>query len=76
MTIELNISELAAGHYVVNIAKQKGTFSLSAPGHIKNYSIIQYLQNKGVNSVIIDETKTLPQEKPQVLLAENFIKKH
>lgn len=60
MLIEKTLSELCVGHYVVEIAKQKGHFSLSAPGHIKSNKVITHLLNKKVESVIIDDSKTLP----------------
>ena len=62
MLIEKTLTELSVGHYVVKIAKQKGNFSLSAPGHIKSDKVIAHLLNKKVESVIIDDTKTLPPE--------------
>jgi HD-GYP domain-containing protein (c-di-GMP phosphodiesterase class II) len=61
MTVEKQITELCVGHYVTGIAKQNGTFSLSAPGHIRNDKVIKHLISKAVISVFIDESKTLPQ---------------
>ncbi len=70
MIVEKQLTELNIGHYVTEIAKQKGTFSLSAPGHIKSNKVINYLKNKGVISVFIDDTKTLAQESKNKSKAE------
>jgi HD-GYP domain-containing protein (c-di-GMP phosphodiesterase class II) len=61
MIIEKQLSELHVGHYVTEIANQNGSFSLSAPGHIKNTKVINHLKNKKVISVFIDDSKTLTQ---------------
>lgn len=62
MIIEKKLSELHVGHYVTKIAKQAGNFSLSAPGHIKSQAVIHKLKNKHVESVFIDDTKTIHQD--------------
>ena len=59
MIVEIKISELLKGHFVVDIAKQRGTFNLTSPGHIKNINVIDNLRNKGVESLLIDDSKTL-----------------
>lgn len=59
MIVEKQLAELSVGHYVTAIAKQKGTFALSAPGHIKNTKVINHLKSKNVISVYIDESKTI-----------------
>lgn len=59
MIVEIEISELIVGHYVVDIVKQKEHFSLTTAGHIKNDSVIQNLIAKGVESVLIDTSKTI-----------------
>ncbi|MBL4909931.1 MAG: HD-GYP domain-containing protein [Alteromonadaceae bacterium] len=56
---EKEITELVPGQYVIEIAKQNGSFSLSSPGHIKNQAVINHLKSKGVVSVLIDPKKTL-----------------
>lgn len=61
MIIEKQLTELRIGHYVTEIAKQNGTFSLSAPGHIKSNKVINHLKSKEVISVFIDDNKTLLQ---------------
>lgn len=61
MIVEKQLAELNVGHYVTDIAKQNGTFSLSSPGHIKSSKVISNLKNKEVISVFIDDTKTLIQ---------------
>jgi HD-GYP domain-containing protein (c-di-GMP phosphodiesterase class II) len=59
MIVEIKISELLKGHFVVDIAQQQGTFNLSSPGHIKNTHVIDNLRSKGVESLLIDDSKTL-----------------
>jgi len=59
MIVEIKISELLKGHFVVDIAKQKGTFNLSTSGHVKNTKVIDNLCSKGVESILIDTSKTL-----------------
>ncbi|MFT5756540.1 MAG: HD-GYP domain-containing protein (c-di-GMP phosphodiesterase class II) [Alteromonadaceae bacterium] len=59
MIIEINISELRIGHFVVDIVKQRGSFNLTHPGHIKSEKIIQNLLRKGVKTLLIDTSKTL-----------------
>jgi len=61
MIVEKQLTELSVGHFVTEIAKQNGTFSLSAPGHIKNTKVIKHLESKNVISVFIDDSKTLTQ---------------
>lgn len=61
MIVEKQLTELQVGHYVTDIAKQRDTFSLSAPGYIKNTKVINHLQSKNVISVFIDDCKTLAQ---------------
>lgn len=63
MIEEIEISKLCVGHYVVEITKQQGKYNLNQAGHIKNSNVIQNLVAKGVESVIIDKSKTLPVEK-------------
>jgi HD-GYP domain-containing protein (c-di-GMP phosphodiesterase class II) len=70
MIVEKQISDLNVGHYVTDIAKQNGTFSLSAPGHIKSIKVINHLKSKSVVSVFIDDSKTLPQVKKNKTKAE------
>ncbi|NQZ88413.1 MAG: HD-GYP domain-containing protein [Colwellia sp.] len=59
MIVEIKISELLKGHFVVDIAQQQGTYNLSSPGHIKNTNVIDNLLSKGVESLLIDDSKTL-----------------
>lgn len=59
MIVETQLAELKIGHYVTQIAKQNGNFSLSAPGHIKSNSVIERLKSKQVISVFIDDSKTI-----------------
>ena len=70
MIVEKQITELKVGHYVTEIAKQNGTFSLSSPGHIKNSKVINHLKSKDVLSVLIDESKTIIPRKKNKTKAE------
>lgn len=62
MLIEIDISELKVGHFVVKIISQEGNCSLVASAHIKNEAVIKNLQNRKVYRVLIDDSKTLNQE--------------
>ena len=57
--IKVAISDLKKGHFVVDIVEQHGTYNLTRAGHIKNNDIINALKAKGVESVLIDSTKTI-----------------
>ncbi|MDP2562886.1 HD-GYP domain-containing protein [Psychrobium sp. 1_MG-2023] len=57
MTIQLDISELAIGMYVVDIAEQTGNFKLAKPGWVKDESTIEYFKNKNIQSLIVDPAK-------------------
>lgn len=59
MIVEIKISELVKGHFVVDIVKQQGTFNLTNSGHIKNTKVVENLRAKGVESLLIDTSKTL-----------------
>lgn len=59
MIIKVSINNLKKGHFVVDIVEQQGTYNLARAGHIKSDEIILGLQAKGVNSVLIDTTKTI-----------------
>ncbi|WDE04519.1 HD-GYP domain-containing protein [Thalassomonas viridans] len=64
------ISELSVGHYVVEIAEQRGHFTLTQPDYIKSKRVIHNLSKKGVLSVKVDISKSLdikktsPEEAP------------
>lgn len=72
MQVEINISELRSGHFVVEIVNQKGTYKLSQAGHIKNDLVIKNLIAKGVQSIIIDTDKTLTLATKTVNLDDDF----
>jgi HD-GYP domain-containing protein (c-di-GMP phosphodiesterase class II) len=59
MIVEIKISALLKGHFVVDIAKQQGTYNLTTSAHIKNTKVIDNLRSKGVESLLIDTSKTL-----------------
>ncbi len=58
MIVEISITELQVGHYVVDIVKQQANYALTQSGHIKNDGVIEHLKNKGVETVLIDKSKT------------------
>lgn len=80
MIIKVSINDLKKGHFVVDIVEQHGTYNLARAGHIKNKDIIRSLKAKGVDSVLIDTTKTIDEalkanlpeqlEKPGPLILE------
>ncbi|MGB1197586.1 MAG: HD-GYP domain-containing protein [Thalassotalea sp.] len=72
MQVEINIAELRTGHFVVDIATQQGSYKLEQAGHIKNDLVIQNLIAKGVESLIIDTSKTLKTNAVQVDLNTKF----
>tara|TARA_R110000787_G_scaffold260261_2_gene365487 strand:- start:815 stop:1984 length:1170 start_codon:yes stop_codon:yes gene_type:complete len=59
MIIKVNVSDLKKGHFVVDIAEQHGAYNLTRAGHIKSNVIVRGLKAKGVESVLIDTTKTI-----------------
>jgi HD-GYP domain-containing protein (c-di-GMP phosphodiesterase class II) len=59
MIIEKKLSSLIVGHYVVEIKQQKREFKLASPSHIKSTEVINNLKKKGVESVLIDDEKTI-----------------
>jgi HD-GYP domain-containing protein (c-di-GMP phosphodiesterase class II) len=67
MIVEKSLAELTVGHYVVKIAKQRSNFNLTAPGHIKTQAVINHLKSKKVESVFIDDDKTLVIEKTPII---------
>jgi HD-GYP domain-containing protein (c-di-GMP phosphodiesterase class II) len=75
MLIEKQLNELVIGHYVVEIVKQQGRFSLSAPGNIKSNAVISHLKSKQVDSVLIDESKTLKKDEVNLQLKTSITPK-
>lgn len=59
MIVEIDISELKIGQYVVDIVQQQGTYSLTNSGHVKSTAVINNLAAKGVETLLIDTSKTL-----------------
>ncbi len=59
MIIEKKLTSLAVGHYVVEIKQQNKEFTLASPSHIKSTAVINNLRKKGVESVLIDDGKTI-----------------
>jgi HD-GYP domain-containing protein (c-di-GMP phosphodiesterase class II) len=58
MIKEVDISELHVGHFVVDIVKQENQFTLMQSGHIKSDLVIKNMVTKGVQSLLIDTSKT------------------
>jgi len=75
MIVEIKISELLKGHFVVDIAKQQGTFNLTTSGHIKSTKVIDNLHSKGVESLLIDTSKTLTFDSSGNIIASESNKK-
>lgn len=59
MISEKALKHVAIGEYIVDIVKQQGSYVLSSPGYVKNAKVITHLQSKGVESVLIDTSKSL-----------------
>ncbi|ASP47426.1 HD-GYP domain-containing protein [Cognaticolwellia beringensis] len=59
MIIKVSINDLKKGHFVVDIVEQRGTYNLTRAGHIKSNDVISALKAKGVESVLVDTTKTI-----------------
>tara|TARA_R110000744_G_scaffold86732_5_gene169613 strand:- start:8381 stop:9550 length:1170 start_codon:yes stop_codon:yes gene_type:complete len=59
MILKVSINDLKKGHFVVDIVEQRGTYNLTRAGHIKSNDVISALKAKGVESVIVDTTKTI-----------------
>jgi HD-GYP domain-containing protein (c-di-GMP phosphodiesterase class II) len=59
MIIEKKLSELIVGYYIVEIKQQSKKLKLASPSHIKSTGVINNLRKKGVESVLIDDEKTL-----------------
>lgn len=64
MLKEKTINELNVGDFVVEIASQVGSYTLTASGHIKNEAVINNLKRKQVHSVIVDTSKAKSISKP------------
>jgi hypothetical protein len=62
MIIEIKLSELVVGHYVVEIKQQDKAFKLTSSSHIKSTAVIKKLKNKGIKTVLIDDEKTIVTE--------------
>jgi HD-GYP domain-containing protein (c-di-GMP phosphodiesterase class II) len=58
MFVEVEVTDLTIGMYLVEIVKPKGKFQLLEPSLIKKHKTIILLQNKGVEIVLIDPDKS------------------
>ena len=59
MIIEKTLNDIFVGNFIVDIVKQRGTYVLSSAGYIKSDKTILHLKSKGVESVLIDTSKTM-----------------
>lgn len=59
MIIEVSINTLKKGHFVVDIVKQHSSYNLARAGHIKHSKAIEVMRLKGVQTLLIDTTKTI-----------------
>lgn len=59
MIIEVGITKIELGQYIIDIVEQTGTYQLKGPGHVKTQAIIDNLARHGVSSVLIDTRKSL-----------------
>lgn len=77
MIKELSITDLQVGHFVVDIARQKGQYHLSHSDYIKSELVIKNLIAKGVESVQVDIKKSnlnidVQQNTKQSIIAEVY----
>jgi HD-GYP domain-containing protein (c-di-GMP phosphodiesterase class II) len=76
MIREIDISKLIVGHYILDIAKQKGEYYLTGAGHVRNNNVIQRLHRKSIKTLLIDTSKTLRKsndENVDAVTAESII---
>lgn len=59
MITEKALDEVSVGHFVVDIVKQQASYTLTSPGFIKSDKVLAHLKKKGVETVLIDTSKTL-----------------
>ena len=57
MIVELNVSELAVGMYVVEITEPKNKFHLAEQGWIAKQQVIDGFKRKGVEKLLVDTSK-------------------
>lgn len=63
MIVEKDIARLSIGSYVVEIVKQSGDQIIKQKGWVKDLHSIERLIEMGVERVLIDTSKKLPEEK-------------
>jgi putative nucleotidyltransferase with HDIG domain len=63
---EVEIADLQPGSYVVQVLQQTGEISVKHAGWVRTLQAIQTLRQKGVQVVLIDPEKQLPQAQPAV----------
>ncbi len=61
---EVEIADLQPGSYVVQVLQQTGEISVKHAGWVRTLQAIQTLRQKGVQVVLIDPEKQLPQAQP------------
>lgn len=61
MKVELDVSELAVGMYVVEITQPKNKFQLAEQGWITKQQVIDGFKRKGIEKLLVDSSKRRPQ---------------
>ncbi|MFO6425386.1 HD-GYP domain-containing protein [Motilimonas sp. KMU-193] len=64
MLIEKSLSELEIGHYIVDIVQQQRNIQLSHACYVESAQTIAVLHNKGIQSVMIDTSRTRSIDEP------------
>ena len=59
MIVEVGIEKAELGLFVVDIVAQAGNYQLKQSGHIKSQAVIANLAKHGVQTILIDTSKTL-----------------
>jgi putative nucleotidyltransferase with HDIG domain len=63
---EVNITHLQPGSYVVQVLQQTGEIVVKHAGWVRTSQAVDLLRHKGVQRVLIDPDKTLPQPKVEL----------
>tara|TARA_R110001583_G_scaffold10698_6_gene49148 strand:+ start:19223 stop:20380 length:1158 start_codon:yes stop_codon:yes gene_type:complete len=74
MLVEVEVTDLTVGMYLVEIIKPKGKFQLHEPGLIKKDKTITLLKKRGVEIVLIDPEKAqiVPEKKTSTQQKKSF----
>jgi len=66
MIVEKDIARVSVGSYVVGIAKQRGGRKIKQKGWVRSLSVIERLIDQGVERVLVDTSKKLPEETEEI----------